>query len=166
MAKLQMQTTSEQPSDGGGFPTTTQKKRTFDPIPEGSIVDVEVVSVELRDLNPEFRAKFKIKETQEVSFRFKVISGDFKNRNLWGNAKPIFNDADNCRLRLWTQEILGVDRLPADYEFDTDHFPGMKCRVLVKNYAKRDGSTGDGVQDVLRAVEDRFAGEEPFNLGM
>jgi hypothetical protein len=161
MAKLQMQSTQSE-SDGGMFPSQTQKKRTFDPIPEGTIVDVEVVSVELRDLNPEFRAKYKIKETQEVSFRFKVISGPFANRNLWGNAKPIFNDADNCRLRLWAQEILGVDRLPADYKFDTDHFAGLKARVLVKNYQKRDGTTGDGVQDVLRALEDRFANEEPF----
>jgi hypothetical protein len=161
MAKLSMQTT--QPTqETGGFPSQPERKRTFDPIPEGTIVDVEVVSVELRDLNPEFRAKYKIKETQEVSFRFRVTGGEYAKRNLWGNAKPILDDSDNCRLRLWTQEILGVDRLPADFEFDTDDFTGLTCRVLVKNYNKRDGSVGDGVQDVLRAVEDRFANEEPF----
>jgi hypothetical protein len=55
---------------------------------------------------------------------------------------------------------MGVDRLPSDYEFDTDHFPGLTCRVLVKNFNKRDGSVGDGVQDVLRSVN-TFS-EEPF----
>lgn len=146
------------------------RKRTFDPIPEGEIVDVEVVEVEIRDINPEFRAKYKIKEDKEISFRFKVISGNYKNRNLWGNAKPYWNDSDNCRLRLWTQEIFGVDRMPEGYEFDTDDFPGMKARVVVRNYQKRDGSTGDGVQDVLRAVNSNMGSgvptttryEEPF----
>ena len=165
MAKLQMNTEPEPRQQG--FADQPQKKRTFDPIPEGEIVDVEVVDVEIRDLNPEFRAKYKIKEEQEISFRFKVISGDYKNRNLWGNAKPIWNDADNCRLRLWTQEIFGVDRMPEGYEFDTDDFTSMRARVVVRNYTKRDGSTGDGVQDVLRSVDNsRYANEEPFNLGV
>ena len=158
MAKLEM----SKPEPQKSFPEGAQKKRTFDPIPEGSVVDVEVVEVEIRDINPEFKAKYKIKDDKEISFRFKVTSGDFKNRNLWGNAKPYWNDADNCRLRIWTQEIFGVDRMPEGYEFDTDDFPGMKARVVVRNYQKRDGSTGDGVQDVLRAVEDRYAHEEPF----
>jgi len=162
LAKLQMNQGSDNSADRGGFPDQPQKKRTFDPIPEGKVVNVEVVAVELRDINPEFRAKYKIKDTQEVSFRFKVIDGDFKNRNLWGNAKPIWNDADNCRLRLWTQEIFGVDRMPEGYEFDTDDFTGMKARVVVRNFSKRDGTVGDGVQDVLRALPDRYANEEPF----
>ena len=165
MAKLQMG--SQQPEQSRGFADQPQKKRSFDPIPEGEIVDVEVVAVEIREINPEFKAKYKIKEDQEISFRFKVTAGNFKNRNLWGNAKPLWNDSDNCRLRLWTQEIFGVDRMPEGYEFDTDDFTGMRARVVVRNYTKRDGSIGDGVQDVLRSVDNsRYANEEPFNLGV
>jgi hypothetical protein len=134
------------------FPSAPAQKRKFDPIPEGEIVDVEVVEVEIRDLDSEFRAKYKIKEDKEVSFRFKVISGQYSNRNLWGHAKPYWDNSDNCRLRLWTQELFGVDRMPDDYEFDTDDFTGKTARVVVRNYKKRDGSTGDGVQDVLRSL--------------
>lgn len=144
-----------------GFP---QKKREFPVIPDETIVNAEVVAVELRDLNPEFRAKYKIKETQEVSFRFRVTDGEYKGLNVWGNAKPIFDSSPECRLRIWTQEILGMDSLPEGFVFDTEDLAGLNTRILVTKYSKRDGSEGNRVKDVLRSNSPATAlyDEEPF----
>lgn len=128
------------------------EKKSFQVIPDDTIVNVEVVNVELRDFPEEFRAQYNVKDKQEVSFRFRVTDGDFKGLNLWGSARPEFNDSDQCRLRLWTQEILGVDKLPEGYVFDTDDFDGATCRVLVSERRKKNGQFTNRVKDVLRAT--------------
>ncbi|NBR22244.1 MAG: hypothetical protein EBU08_00335 [Micrococcales bacterium] len=142
MAKLPVSAGNTISSDGD---------RKFDPIPENRLVDVVVENCEIREYAEEFRKQYNVKDTHEVSFKFRVQGGEFDNRVLWGSAKPYF-EGDGSRLRLWTKEILGLDNFPADYEFDTDHLIGLPARVLVTNYKKRDGTVGDKVKDVLRAV--------------
>lgn len=148
MAQIQFGSSSPTPSPRPQ-PQQSSMKRDFAPIPEDEIVTVEVVSVKIEDL-PEWKRE-KSKDTHQVSFRFKVIDGQFKNRNLWGNVSPWFDSHPKCRLRLWVQEILGVDRLPDGYVFDTDDFTGLQARILVGNFTKRDGAVKDFVKDVLRA---------------
>jgi hypothetical protein len=149
----------------------TEAKKEFDPIPANTIADVEVIDVTYKEISAEFRAKYDIKDTHEVSFHFKVIDGPFKNRHIWGTAKPYLNESDRCRLRIWVQELLGIDKLPADFALnpnpDTgvfDEFTGLHARVFVENYTrKRDGKVLDRVRDVLRSVNPITTDEEePF----
>jgi|JI10StandDraft_1071094.scaffolds.fasta_scaffold843637_1 hypothetical protein len=139
------------------IPPSTAPKRTFDPIPAVDeyktpvILPVEVVSVTLRDINPAFRERYNIEAEQEFNLRFKVVDGPFKNRNIFGTAQAIWHDGASCRLRVWAQEILGVNEFDPNYVFDSDHLVGKLCRVTVKNYQKKDGTVGDSVADVMRA---------------
>jgi hypothetical protein len=54
------------------------------------------------------------------------------------------------------QAIYGIDRLPEDYSLkvnDANQIPdllGLRCRVLVRNKAKSDGTLAHSVKDVLR----------------
>jgi hypothetical protein len=124
-------------------------------------VDVEVLDVEIRDLPDWFRKQFNVKDEQEVSFHFKVVGDDHTNRHLWGSARPVLDKSDNCRLRIWTQEILGVNSLPEDFVFDTDQLAGLQARVVVGTRVAKDGTTKNKVLDVLRANTVTFD-EEPF----
>lgn len=148
--------------DGAG------EKKTFDPIPANTIAEVEVVDVTYKPLNEEFRKKFAVKDTHEVSFHFKVIEGPYKNRHIWGTAKPYLNSSDKCRLRIWLQELLGVDKLPAEFTLnenpDTgvyDEFTGMRCRVFTELKTSGSGKVTDRVRDVLRSVT-QVEAEEDF----
>lgn len=155
----------------------------FDPIPavdeysDPTILNVEVEKVELREINAAYREKFNIEATHEFNITFVIQDGPYKNRKIWGNAQALWYEG-NCRLRLWAQAILGVDDFPEDYEFDSDHIVGHRCRVTVKNYTKKDGTVGESVADVRPArptsgataapVQGSLAAnddEEPFNSG-
>ena len=134
-------------------------KKEWPVIPENTVVECEVTRCEIRELNPEFRAKYNIQDEVEVNFAFKVDDPDypeFQNQWLWGTAKPYLDNSDGCRLRLWLQAIYGIDRLPEDYSLkvnDANHIPdllGLRCRVLVRNKAKSDGTLAHSVKDVLR----------------
>ena len=96
---------------------------------------------------------------RSINFAFKVDDPDypeFQNQWLWGTAKPYLDNSDGCRLRLWLQAIYGIDRLPEDYSLkvnDANQIPdllGLRCRVLVRNKAKSDGTLAHSVKDVLR----------------
>ena len=134
------------------------EKKKFDPIPANEIVPVEVVEVEIRDIPEHIRSQYKIQDKQEVSFHFKVVDGPYKNRHLWGNAKPRWDNSPDCRLRVWTQEILGEDSLPDEYQFDTDTLQGLQARVLVRNRIAKDNSVKDGVGDVMRSLTPTASG--------
>lgn len=137
------------PSQSSGQSSAPGAPRKFDPIPENTIVDVEVVSVELRD-KPEWAIRDP-DVTQEVSFRFRVVSGQYEKRNLWGNAAPFFNFSPKCRLRIWVQGILGVDELPEGFELDLPSLTGRRARVLVGNRKNKQDEVKDFVQDVFPA---------------
>lgn len=141
-------------------------KKDFPAIPEGQILNVEVIEVELRD-RPEWALRNPDDETKEVSFRFRVLDGEYAKRNLWGTTMPWFNFSPKCRLRIWVQGILGVDELPEDFElklndvYDADKritkqlftdLGGKRARVLVGNRVnKKTGELRDFVQDVFAA---------------
>ena len=138
-------------------------------IPEKALVDVEVVKIQLRDIPAEFRAKYDIKDEQEVNFDFRVTDGEYKGQRIFGSAKPYLNDSDNCRLRFWLQEILGVDQLPGDFVFKLDEkneasdLVGLRCRVLVRNKTRQsDGKKSHAVAEVLRAPQRTTLSESDF----
>lgn len=139
--------------------------KTFATIPNNTMLNVVVEKCEVRPLKEWFREKYNVSDTHEVSFMFRVVDENFKRRVLFGNAKPYINDSDNCRLRIWTEEIMGVNSLPDGYEFDTDDLVGLNARILVGEYTKNDGTTDNKVKEVLRAVDQTAStsfDEEPF----
>ena len=159
MAKLPTSTLDKTDDTGN-----TQKKE-FKVIPENAILNVTVEKCELRDLPEDFRKAYNVEDTQEVSFSFRVQDGEFEKRMLWGSAKPYWSDSDGCRLRIWTQEIMGVDKLDDGYEFDTENVEGKSCRILVKQRQKKDGTKSNKVAEVMRSINasnEYSLEDEPF----
>jgi hypothetical protein len=167
------------------FATSQQSSspREYPVIPDGMVVNVEVVEVELRD-RPEWAIRSADDETKEISFRFRVIDGPYVKSNVWGTASPQFDNSPKCRFRIWIQGILGVDEMPPGFDLSTEDvwddrkgknktvFPslaGRKARILVGNRKnKTTGKIRDFVQDVYAAetqtaqTANPYAHEEPF----
>jgi hypothetical protein len=130
-------------------PGAPGESRSFDAIPEDTIVQAEVVEVKLEEKLPQFRNNEN--DTHRVSFHFKVTDGEYANRHLWGNTSTWFADDFRCKLRLWVTEILNVARIEEGYVLDTDNLAGMRVRILVGNRTKKDGTITDFAKDLLRA---------------
>lgn len=148
----------------------------WDIIPEDVILEAEVVKVKEQDsfffIDPDDESKGK---KPEVSFRFRITDDseyvnedgemvNFVNRQLFGRTPTTFSNHPDCKLRVWVQEILGLDSLPVDFELEQDEddksFPileGMPVKVVVSHYQPK-GNNADGtpkppkeqVSDVMR----------------
>lgn len=127
----------------------------FDVIPEGTIVTLDVVSVEDRetpwDVDENDPSKGK---KHQISFLFEVSSGEHQGRKLFGNTPTTFTTHPDCKLRAWVQEILGEDALPVNFQLDTDALVGLPVKGVVAHRMKKnaDGSQTpkEYVSDVIR----------------
>lgn len=123
---------------GGGF-------KQYPLIPEGKIVDAEIVAVEEREM-PDWKIR-NPEQTREISFRVKVLADPYKGKNLWGSTLPFFNYSPKCTFRLWVQACLGLDELSEGYELDLADLAGRRVRVLVGNSQRGK----DYIQDIIAA---------------
>jgi hypothetical protein len=120
-------------------------------IPDGDILTAEIANCEERDSlfdddkNPGTKRR-------EVSFRFRITEpGEFYDRVVYGNTPTTFTTHSDCKLRMWVQEIMGVDDLAKGFRFNTETLLGLPCRVVIAQYPKKAGGVGNRVQDVFRA---------------
>ncbi len=106
-------------------------------IPENEILEAEILDIEIREsnfwLDPDDESLGKQKE---VSFKFKITeNGPYSGSWVWGSTSTLFSTHPNCKLRLWTEEILGVDEgLPVDFSLNTEDLVGQNVRVIIANY--------------------------------
>ena len=71
-------------------------KKEWPVIPRTLLVECEVTRCEIRELNPEFRAKYNIQDEVESTLRSKVDDPDypeFQGQWLWQAAKPYLDKA-------------------------------------------------------------------------
>lgn len=130
------------------------------PIPEGEFLPAVVESIEERE-SPWEDADGNKK--MRMNFRFKVNEGPYKGRVLFGDVPAIFDTYPGCHLRLWIQEIMGIDDLPVDTEIDTEHLVGLDCTIVVGARTKVIGEekiTKNFVSDVLRTTPAKVV--DPF----
>lgn len=140
------------------FTLTKSDSVEFEAIPANEVIEAMIEEVEVKD------SPFDVDEgdpskgkKQQVSFKFRVTEeGQWNNRVLWGNTPTTFSSHPDCKLRVWVQEILGLDSLNPDddFSFDTDHLVNMPVNIVVGNRNKKtvDGSNivKDFVQSVIR----------------
>lgn len=105
-------------------------------IPDGTILTAEIIRCE--DRETPFKDEKKSEETgkdvmqREVSFTFQVTEpGEFYARTVFGRTPTTFNTSEQCKLRLWVQELLAIDLLPEKFRFSTDTLEGLPCRIAV-----------------------------------
>lgn len=113
------------------------------------------------DGNPVKRVEFK--------FTLQDPGGPHDGNNLWGDTPVRFNTHPDCRLRNWSQALLGQE-LPAGFNLDLDMLLNQEARLVIgyKEYKKNDGSEGkrNFVKDLIPTKEAlarmESESEEPF----
>lgn len=120
----------------------------FETLPEDTVLPAVVRKVEQRtspfDVDPNDPSKGK---REEVSFQFQVTEGEHQGRVFFGNTPTYFDASPNCRLRVWVEEILGVDELPVGFKFDTDDLVDLPVNIAL-GVGKKKGK--NYVADVMR----------------
>jgi hypothetical protein len=144
------------------------EEQDFQLIPEGDVLAAEVAQCEVRD-TPFDDDKNPGEKQKEVSFRFEITeSGEFYGRTVFGRTPTTFNTNENCKLRQWVQELLGMDKLPENFRFNTDTLIGLPCRVSVAQRTSKPsekyprGRTTNYAFDVLRANSGPSRIDDPF----
>jgi hypothetical protein len=142
----------------------TFTKQEFTIIPAETIVTAEVVNAEEKetpfwaDENDHSKGK-----SRQVSFRFKVLGGEYDDTIIFGNTGVYYSD--NSKLGGWVREILAVDELPE--EFDTDNLIGAVVKIIIGNRSKDVNGvqtiTGHFAETIARVTDDDYlAADEVF----
>lgn len=152
---------------------------------ENTVLEAEIVSVKRRehkyfkddDGNPQ----------KEFLWTFSILDPGYENeegerRRDWGTTPTTFTSHENCKMRNWTQQALGVTELPVGFKLRLDDngvvsdLTGSKCRIVLgvdewedkKADPKDDGSyplvRRNKVKDVMRSrsATATAVSEEPF----
>lgn len=128
------------------------KKREFQKIPEDLVLDATVEAVEERD-HPFFKDDDGNPQ-RTVNFTFALEGEEYgKNRRLWGETPTTFTTHPDCKLRSWTQEILGGNELDVGFKLNTDALVGAKVRVVV-GYEEWDSKRNPGTRDWKNSIKD------------
>lgn len=120
-------------------------------VPE-DIYELEVDSIEEIERTFGTNEDGSPKVNKRVAFRFAIQDpGPYQGQVVRGETPANFVPDDRCKLWNWAQEIL-AKRFPPDYELNTDHLVGKRCRGLVSVKERRDGNGHYNlVTDLLRA---------------
>lgn len=126
-------------------------------IPAEEILECEVVNVEVKETPFLVDVKDPSKGySEQVSFRFKVIGGEYDNQVIFGNTTTWYTD--NSKLGSWVREILAMDELPT--EFDTDVLVGARVNVIVGAKMKDVNGvptvTGHKAETLSRILDDDY----------
>lgn len=75
-----------------------------------------------------------------VEFHFKLIADDgHDGQDIWGDTSTRFNSHPECRLKQWSEAILGM-RLAPHFRLDTDMLLDRHCFVVIsKREYEKDG---------------------------
>lgn len=130
----------------------------FKTIPDGEILEAEVSNCEHRE-TPFDDENNPGQKKWEVSFRFQVKDGEYAGRTVFGNTPVTFTNHPDCKLRVWVQELLGLDSLPGGFRFDTDTLIGLPCRIAVGERVREGKPTKNYVMDVLRSSNVKTAAD-------
>lgn len=134
---------------------------------DGAQYLAEVVDIKLQE--KPFKDRVTNEPIRRVNFRFRLISDDeHDGTTIFGDTSTVFNTHPECRLRAWTEAILG-QQLPANFELDTDMLIGGRCRIVVgRREFEKDGR--NEIRNFVQAVNPTrenqaalaAAYEEPF----
>jgi hypothetical protein len=87
-----------------------------------------------------------------VEFHFKLIADDgHDGQDIWGDTSTRFNSHPECRLKQWSEAILGMHLAP-HFRLDTDMLLDRHCFVVIgKKEWQKDGELK--VRNFVRDVQ-------------
>lgn len=128
-----------------------------DTVMRATVVSVKVVEKTYKDDDGN--------NVKKVEFKFALQDeeGPHDGTNVWGETGTRFNSHPDCKLKNWSQAILGQE-LPVGFRLDTDMLAANECKVVVglKEYKDRDGN--DKQRNFVKDVWplQGLAADEPF----
>lgn len=131
----------------------------------GPMADDDIHVAELTRTSFKNRKNRDGEEYRRVLWRFSIIDsdGDQDGRIVYGETGDKLVDHPDCKLKCWSEAILGKQLTKAEVErFNTDDLNDMKCRIVIgRDDYEKDGEqrTSYKVKDVLPATS-RY--ENPF----
>lgn len=121
-------------------------------LPEGTIITVKVLAEETEQLDGKYGPWTKLNVTFEIVDAPAPYNGsdDVIGSKIWGGIPFKFEDDPENQLKNWAEAILGFD-LGGNlgFELDTADFVGRSCRAVIRNFTKRNGKEGHGVDALL-----------------
>lgn len=89
---------------------------------------------------------------KRIEFHFKLIADDgHDGQDIWGDTSTRFNSHPECRLKNWSESILGL-RLPPHYRLDTDSLLDRHCFVVIgRKEWQKEGETK--IRNFVRDVQ-------------
>lgn len=144
-----------------GIDPETGEKIVYEKIPDGTFVEAEVVAVK-KEPHKFFKEEDGSPQIK-VNFRFKILEGEFVNRQVFGMTPTTFTTHDDCKLRQWVEALLGVDEIAPGFKFTLGDLVSTKARIVIglREYVDKEGKDGwnNEVRDVIfsRENEERLA---------
>jgi hypothetical protein len=121
----------------------------------GYIEDGTPYRAQVMDIKPKDRL-VRGENIRRMEFRFRIISSDAHDgQDIWGSTSTKFVDHPGCKLKTWSEAILGR-RLMPHYKMNTDDLLDRPCVIIVsKREWDQDGETRvrNEVRDVQPTVE-------------
>lgn len=130
---------------------TVEKVEEYPVLPADTIVPVQVIAIEEREVNSQKGNWMKLEFTFQVLDVPEALQEEFGGlvgRNIWGSVPARLTTHSDNKLRQWSEALLGLE-LGEGFALDTDDLIGKKARGMVSNYEKRDGKLGHQIQALL-----------------
>jgi hypothetical protein len=121
-------------------------------LPEGTIITVKVLSEETETQDGKYGPWVKLNVAFEIIDAPQPwsLESDVIGSKIFGGIPFKFIDDPNNLLKNWSEAILGFE-LDGNlgFELDTADWVGRKCRAVVRNFTKRNGKVGHGIDALL-----------------
>lgn len=135
-------------------------------LPENTIITVKVLAEDTEELDGKYGPWTKLNITFEIVDApepFKS-SDDVVGSKIWGGIPFKFEDDPENQLKNWAEAILGFDLSGnLGFELDTGDFVGRQCRAVIRNFTKRNGKEGHGVDALLPLGSGQTAAPQDAN---
>lgn len=155
---------------------TLKEAEKYDTIPEGVVLEAEVVKATEKDSFFDVdQDRPELGKQREVSFRFRITDDaeyaneegelvSFFGRQLFGRTSTTFSNHPDCKLRIWVQEILGVDSLDVGFDLadeenddgtkDLVTLEGLPVKVVVGHYQPKKPAADGSMKPPVAQVTD------------
>ncbi len=135
---------------------TSGDPQELDLIPEGEVVNVRLVGVDLHEF------EYNKEKIKKLRWSFAVGDpGPWQGKTITGDTSTNFTAHPNCKAYNWATALTGKEYPPGS-EMDTDDIIGLPARIIIQHKPGKDGRLWMRAREVLKAsVQDAPAQQAP-----
>lgn len=129
-----------------------EEAREWTVIPEDTIITVRCTETKLEEVDGKYGKWHKLNFTFEIVDAPEPWSSkdDVIGSKIWGGVPFKFEDDPDNPLKTWVEALLGIDTTgQLGFELNTDDLTNKTVRAVVRNFEKRNGKVGHGIESLL-----------------